>query len=102
MAMNEFDNNSLTKQAENAKPSYWLPAAGALVGLGSHIIQRGDLDKKDKDYHLLRSVLLGGMAGTGAELLRLGVTNGYRRFTGQTESAPSDLKLLEGNPAGDK
>ena len=95
MAMNEFDNNSLTKQADKAKPSYWLPLAGTAVGLGSHLIQRGSLDKKDKDYHLLRSLLLGGMAGTGAELMRLGVLNGYKRFRGQIDSAPPETKVIQ-------
>ena len=70
--MDNFIDDRFTKTAEDAKISWILPSIGLAMGLGNHILQRGNLDPEDRMRHLLRSTLLGGMAGTGAEMMRYG------------------------------
>ena len=84
--MNNFIDDRFIKTAGDAKISWILPSIGLAMGLGNHIIQRRDLDPEDRNYHLLRSTLLGGMAGTGAELMRYGALNMAGRV-GSNESS---------------
>ena len=89
--MDNFTDNHFTKSAENAKLSLLLPGLGLAMGLGNHVIQRKDLSKDERTRHMLRSMLLGGLAGTGAELMRYGATNAINRF-GSNDQIPDGVR----------
>lgn len=89
--MNNFTDNNFTKSAENAKLSLLLPTLGLAMGFGNHVIQRGNLSKEERNRHLLRSMLLGGLAGTGAELMRYGITDAATRF-GRSDNIPDGVQ----------
>lgn len=90
--MDNFTDDRFIKAAEPAKISWILPSIGVAMGLGNHLIQRQDIEPEGRFRSLMRSMLLGGMAGTGAELMRVGGTNLYNRFWKEDyDNIPDDI-----------
>lgn len=89
--MDNFIDDRFIKTAGDAKISLILPGIGVALGIGNHLLQRKDMEPEGRFRSLMRSMLLGGMAGTGAEMLRLGGTNFVNRFW-QDKNIPDDVR----------
>lgn len=61
----------------NTQPSGVLPTIGVGAGVLSSLIRRGSIPPESKNSDLINSILLGGLAGTGAEMARFGGANTY-------------------------
>lgn len=59
----------------NTQPSAALPALGVGIGLVSSLLRRGAMPEDARNRDLMNSLLLGGLAGTGAEMTRYGGAN---------------------------
>lgn len=65
----------------NTQPSAILPAVGIGTGLVSSLLRRGAMPEDARNRDLMNSLLLGGLAGTGAEMTRYGGANALDTLT---------------------
>lgn len=61
-----------TKEAGKPQLSLILPVLGMSAGAITHALRRRDLPLEEKDKDLVKSLLLGGLSGSGMELMRYG------------------------------
>lgn len=83
--------DQFTSWAGNPQPSAALPVTGVGAGLLRHFISRKDIPEAERKKELIRSVLLGGLSGTGLELARLGTANMANTYN-ENNVIPRDVK----------
>lgn len=83
--------SQFTTWAGSSQPSIYLPLTGAGIAALLHVANRNNIVEEDRNKELMRSLLLGGLAGTGAELARLGVAGAAHRIGNDYQINPNDV-----------
>ena len=94
--------SQFTTWAGSSQPSIYLPLTGVGVAALLHAANRKNIVEEDRNKELWRSMLLGGLAGTGAELARLGVAGAVHRIGDDHQINRNDIAATikpEGLPA---
>lgn len=73
--------DKFTTAATSTQPSLLLPAVGGGIGALRAVLRRGYLPGDSFGRSLLRKTLLGGLTGTGLELMRLGTLRAVNHLT---------------------
>lgn len=73
--------DQFTQYVRNEQMSPVLPVAGLSLGAITHLLRRKSIPSGDHTRDLLRSILVGGLTGTGAEIARVGGARLYSDIT---------------------
>lgn len=98
MADGKKPNPSLLSQfttwAGSSQPSIYLPLTGVGIAALLHAANRNNIVEEERNKELLRSMLLGGLAGTGAELARLGIAGAVHRVGDNNQINRNDIAAV--------
>lgn len=74
----------------NKQPSLLLPAVGVGLGGLSHLVNKKYIPEEERTEALLKSLYLGGLMGSGAELARLGGKHVWNTYNNRV-AIPDDV-----------
>lgn len=83
---------------KNKQPSLLLPAAGVGFGGLAHLVNRKYVPEDERTEDLLKSLYLGGLMGSGAEVARLGGAKLMDTW-GKRVAIPDDVEGVAFNEA---
>ena len=90
--------SQFTTWAATPQPSVYLPLTGMGIAALLHAANRNNIVEEERNKELWRSLLLGGLAGTGAELTRLGVAGAANRLGSKQNIPKEDVVALVDAP----
>lgn len=90
--------SQFTTWATTPQPSIYLPLTGMGIAGLLHAANRNNIVEDERTKELLRSLLLGGLAGTGAELTRLGLAGATKRLGSKQNIPQGDVAALVDAP----